>query len=155
MNRRVPRPPNMDNDFAIDLDAILDAVEKADVVTIRFLIVPHRLLIDTRHSDVEGPLVKVVPRARSLEGRFKAIKQLRPHFRLPDQITAVWWPKRVEGLVSAGIWERIVRRVSDSGFPDAAEECEKVLHDLICQEQAEISNAVTGAGYQSLWQREC
>jgi hypothetical protein len=145
----------MDNDFVIDLDAILEAVEKADVITIRFLIVPHRLLIDARHSEREGPLVKLVPRARSLEERFKAIKQLRPRFRLPDKISAVWWPKRVEGLVSAGIWERILQRFSDAGFPEAAEECQRVLDDLICQERAEIRNAVSGAGYQSLWQREC
>lgn len=146
---------NMDNDFAIDFDAILDAVEKADVITIRFLIVPHRLLIDARYSEREGPLVKLVPRARSLEERFEAIKQLRPRFRLPDKITAVWWPKRVEGLVSAGIWEHIVQRVSEAGFPGAAEECQRVLDELICQELAEIRNAVAGTGYQSLWQREC
>jgi hypothetical protein len=145
----------MDNDFVIDLDAILEAVEKADVITIRFLIVPHRLLIDARHSEREGPLVKLVPRARSLEERFKAIKQLRPRFRLPDKISAVWWPKRVESLVSAGIWGRILQRFSDSGFPEAAEECQRVLDDLICQERAEIRNAVSGTGYQSLWQREC
>jgi len=35
------------------------------------------------------------------------------------------------------------------------EECQRVLDDLICQERAEIRNAVAGAGYQSLWQREC
>jgi predicted Rdx family selenoprotein len=57
--------------------------------------------------------------------------------------------------VSAGIWERILQRVSDAGFPDAVEECQRVLDDLICQERAEIHNAVSGAGYQSLWQREC
>jgi len=145
----------MDNDFVIDLDAILDAIEKADVVTIRFLIVPHRLLIDARHTEVDGPLVKVVPRARSLDERFKTIKKLRPRFRLPEKITAVSWPRRVEGLVSAGIWDRIVQRVSEAGFPGAAEECQRVLEDLICQERAEIHNAVAGTGYQSLWQREC
>ena len=145
----------MDNDFVIDLDAILDAIDNADVITIRFLIVPQRLLIDARHSERDGPLVKVVPRARSLEERFQTIKKLRPRFRLPDKISAVWWPKRVEGLVSAGIWERIVKRVTDAGFPDVAEECQRVLDDLICEERAEIRNAVAGAGYQSLWQREC
>ena len=145
----------MDNDFVIDFDAILDAIDNADVITIRFLIVPRRLLIDARHSEREGPLVKVVPRARSLEERFKSIKKLRPRFRLPDKISAVWWPKRVDGLVSAGIWERIVKRVSEAGFPHAAEECQRVLDDLVCEERAEIRNAVAGAGYQSLWQREC
>jgi hypothetical protein len=144
----------MDNDFVIDLDAILDAIEKADVITIRFLIVPHRLLIDARHSDVDGPLLKLVPRARTLEERFKIIKKLRPRFRLPEKITAVAWPRRVEGLVSAGVWDRIVQRVSEAGFPDTAEECQRVLDDLICQERAEIHNAVAGAGYQSLWQRD-
>ncbi len=144
----------MDNDFVIDLDAILEAVEKADVITIRFLIVPQRLLIDARHSEREGPMVKLVPRARSLEERFKAIKQLRPRFRVPDKISAVWWPKRVNGLVSSGVWERILRRFNEGGFPEVAEECQRVLDDLICQERAEIHNAVVGDGYQSLWQRE-
>jgi len=143
----------MDNDFAIDIDAIFEVIDTADVITIRFLILPQRLLIDARCSQTEGPLLKVVPRAQSLEERFKAIKQLRPRFRLPDKITAIWWPRQVPSLVSSGIWDRIVRRVTSAGFPPAAEQCQQVLEELLQQERMEILHAVSGESYQCLWER--
>ncbi|KPJ48441.1 MAG: hypothetical protein AMJ38_05340 [Dehalococcoidia bacterium DG_22] len=128
----------MDNDFAIDIDAIFEVVDKADVITIRFLILPQRLLIDTRCSKSEGPLIKAVPRATSLEERFKSIKQLRPRFRLPEKITAIWWPKHVR---------------ASAGFPQADEQCQEILEELIRQEQQEILNAIAGKGYHCVWER--
>jgi len=142
----------MDNDFAIDLDAIFQVIDKAEVITIRFLILPQRLLIDARCSETEGPLIKVVPRARSLEERFKSIKQLRPRFRLPEKITAIWWPKPVHALVASGIWDRILRRMNAAGFSDTTEQCEQALQALTEHEKAEILNAVRGEGYQCLWE---
>ena len=134
----------MDNDFAIDIDAIFEVIDKADVITIRFLILPERLLIDARTSESEGPLMKPVPRAESLEERFKSIKQLRPRFRLPEKITAIWWPKHVQELVTCGVWERIVQRLTSAGFPDTADQCQDVLEELLRQEEQEIVNAVSG-----------
>jgi hypothetical protein len=143
----------MDNDFAIDIDAICQVIDKADVITIRFLILPERLLIDTRCSESEGPLIKAVPRATSLEERFKSIKQLRPRFRLPEKITAIWWPKHVQELVRCGVWDRIVQRLTSAGFPQAAEHCQELLEELIRQEQQETINAIAGKNYQRLWER--
>ena len=143
----------MDNDFAIDIDAICQVIDKADIITVRFLILPQRLLIDTRCSKSEGPLIKAVPRATSLEERFKSIKQLRPRFRLPEKITAIWWPKHVQELVTCGVWDRIVQRLASAGFPEADEQCKKVLDDLIRQEEQEIHNAIAGEGYHCLWKR--
>ncbi len=143
----------MDNDFAIDIDAIFKVIDKADVITIRFLILPQRLLIDGRCSESEGPLIKLVPRAASLEERFKSIKQLRPRFRLPEKITAIWWPKHVRELVTCGVWDRIVQRLTSAGFPQAAEKCQEVLEELVRQEEQEILNAIAGEGYHCLWAR--
>jgi hypothetical protein len=142
----------MDNDFAIDIDAIFEVIDKAEVITIRFLILPQRLLIDARSSETEGPMIKLVPRAKSLEERFKSIKRLRPRFRLPEKITAIWWPKPVHALVASGIWERIVRRMNASGFCNGTEQCEQALQSLIEDEKAEILNAVRGEGYKCLWE---
>ncbi len=143
----------MDNDFAIDINAIFEVIDKADVITIRFLILPERLLIDTRRSESEGPLIKAVPRAASLEERFKSIKQLRPRFRLPEKITAIWWPKHVQELVTCGVWDRIVQRLTNAGFPQAAEHCQEILEELIRQEEQETINAIAGKDYQYLWER--
>jgi hypothetical protein len=143
----------MDNDFAIDIDAIFQVIDKADVITIRFLILSERLLIDTRCSESEGPLIKTVPRAASLEERFKSIKQLRPRFRLPEKITAIWWPKHVRELVTCGVWDRIIQRLTSAGFPQAPERCQEILEELIQQEQQETLNAIAGKGYQCIWER--
>lgn len=143
----------MDSDYGIDFDAIWEVIDTAEVITFRFVTIPHRLLFDSRHTEMEGPLLKIVPRATSLEERFKAIKQLRPRFKLPEKITAIWWPRYIQSLVDCGVWERILERIRKSGFPQLAEQCEGTLRELKQRERAETLNAITGAGYHSLWQR--
>jgi hypothetical protein len=104
-----------------------------------------------RTSDTEGPLLKVVPRAESVEDRFRSLKQLRPRFKSPQKIVAVWWPRRVETLVALGVWDRISRRALDSGWHEAALACETVLNELRILERREVENAVRGHGYERVW----
>src|SRR3989304_4361418 len=94
-------PAAMDTDNPIDLRAVFEVIDSAEVITFRFVTIPHRLLFDTRHNEMEGPLLALVPRAASLEERVKGIRQMH-------------------------------RR-----------------------ERAEMYNAITGAGYYSLWESGC
>src|SRR5450759_3409693 len=73
-------------DYGLDMDEVVRVIESADVLVVRFAIVDTRLLIDARTTDTEGPLIAVVPKAGSVEERFKALKKLRPRFSLPDKI---------------------------------------------------------------------
>ena len=75
----------MDNEYELDLDAILETVRTADVLAFRFVTVSERLLIDNRFTEMDAPMVKLVPRASSAKERFKSLKMLRPRFRLPRQ----------------------------------------------------------------------
>jgi len=143
----------MDNEFELDHDEIIQTINTAEVVTFRFVVVPERLLFDTRSSEVDPPLVRLVPRATSVEERFRALKQLRPRFKLPEKISAIWWPRSIESLVNTGVWDAIVERVGSSGFEEAAEECGGVLEELRASERKELHNALTGEGYQSLWEK--
>lgn len=143
----------MDNDFFLDYDEIIKTVGTAEVVTFRFVVVNQRLLIDNRSSEIDPPLVKLVPRATSIEERFRSLKQLRPRFRLPEKISAIWWPKFVDTMVQRGVWEAIVQRIVDAGFAEAAQECEGVLAELRDLERQEIRNAIIGEGYQDLWEK--
>ena len=143
----------MDNDFFLDYDEIIKTVRNADVITFRFVIVSQRLLIDNRHSEIDAPLVKLVPRATSVEERFRSLKQLRPRFRLPDKISAIWWPKFVGTLVERGIWDAIVQRIDGAGFSEAARQSNDVLEELRDLERQEVRNAIVSEGYQSLWER--
>ena len=143
----------MDNDFFLDYDEIIKTVRTADVVTFRFVIVGQRLLIDNRSSEIDPPLVKLVPRATSVEGRFRSIKQLRPRFKLPEKINAVWWPKSVQSLVEHGVWDAIVQRIADGGFAETVRGCDEVLDELRALERQEVHNAITAKEYQALWEK--
>jgi len=141
----------MDNVYHLDYDAILKTVRNAEVVAFRFVTVPERLLIDNRFSEMDPPMVKLVPKVSSAEERFKSLKMLRPRFRLPAKISAIWWPRYINGLVESGVWEAVVRRIVDNGFPEAARECEGLLDELRRMERMEMLNAIGGEGYRTLW----
>ena len=143
----------MDSDYLLDYDEIIKTVRTAEVITFRFVTVNQRLLIDNRSSEIDPPIVKLVPRANSVEERFKSLKKLRPRFRLPEKISAIFWPKFVDSMVERGVWEAIAQRIEEAGFTEAARSCEGVLKELREMERCEMTNAVRGEGYQALWER--
>ncbi len=143
----------MDNDYAINLEEILRTIDTAEVLRVRFLLLDKRLLIDTRFNDVEGPLLKIVPRAGSSEETFRSLKRLRPRFALPERMTAIWWPKYIDTLRTSGVWNGIVEKVSESGYESSVKQCDEILEELIQLERQEIHNAITGKGFQTIWQR--
>lgn len=143
----------MDTEYPVDLRAVFEAIDSAEVITFRFAAMPQRLLFDTRHNEMEGPLLRLVPGATSLGARVKRIKQLRPRFRLPEKVTAVSWPRYVRSLTESGAWERILRRIGSSGYPQVADRAGEVLRELRQRERVEFLNAIIGAGYHSLWER--
>lgn len=143
----------MDNDYVLNLDDILRTVDSAEVVRIRFGLLDKRLLIDNRYNQFEGPLIKVVNRSGSSEESFRSLKRLRPRFPLPEKMTAIMWPKYVNTLHSTGVWAAIVSRVADAGHPDSVQQCEEALRELLQLERREIRNAISGDGFQTVWQR--
>jgi len=143
----------MDNDYVLNFDEILRTIASADVLRIRFLLLDKRLLIDNRYNEMEGPLVKIVPRVGSSEESFRHLKRLRPRFPLPDRMTAIWWPKYVETLCTSGVWPALVRRIQESGFDDSVRHCEEALAELRSMEHQQIRNAISGEGFQTIWQR--
>jgi len=144
----------MDNDYVLNLDDILHTIETADVVRIRFLLLEKRLLIDNRYNEFEGPLIRLVNRSGSSEESFRNLKRMRPRFPLPDKMTAIWWPKYVNTLSTSGVWSAIVARISTTGFTDATTQCDEVLRELRQLERQEVRNAISGEGFQTIWQRQ-
>ena len=109
----------MDNDYGLDLDEVKRVIASADVMMLRFVIVPQRLLMDGRSNELDGPMLKIVPRVSGARERFRELRRLRPRFALPDRITAVAWPRKIASLESTGVWTAVEERLAASGFPDA------------------------------------
>jgi len=142
------------DEFGMNLDEVMEVIDTAEVLVIRFAILDRRLLIDTRHDDVDGPLLKLVPKASSVEDRFQSLRELRPRFPLPEKIVSFTWPRQVETFRLAGLWSRIADRLIASGYTGVEEQCEAVFAELVEEEKAEVLTAIRGGpSYQSLWER--
>ncbi len=139
----------------MDLDEVIQVINTAEVLVIRFAILDKRLLMDARSSESDGPMLKLVPKASSAEERFRSLKELRPRFPVPEKIMSFTWPRHVETFKAAGLWQRIVERLSSSGHADVQEQCDAAFNELLEEEKSEVLAAIRGGeNYQSLWERD-
>ena len=141
----------MDNDYSVDLGDIVSTIRSHDVLVVRFVAAGQRLLLDFRATELDGPLVKVVQPVRSVEERYRELRQIRPRLDLPEKIVAIWWPRFITSLRTTGVWDEVMRRVSDSGHADAVRRAEDALNELIAVEVAHQRAAITGEGFKTLW----
>ena len=143
----------MDNDFNIDIGDICASIRSHDVLAIRFVSLGQRLLLDFRATEIDGPLVKVVEPVRSIEERYRNMKKLRPRFAAPDKIVVIWWTRFASSLGTTGVWDEVMRRVSEAGHTDAVRRAEETLEELIALERTLLRDAITGNGFKTLWSR--
>ena len=90
----------MDSDFRIDIGEVQRAIDVGDITALYFPLLRKTLLMDTRTTGVDGPMIKVVPMASSPEERFRDLVRMRPRLPKPESINIVPWPKYVASLVS-------------------------------------------------------
>ena len=142
------------DDLGFELDTILHAVDTAEVLIVRFPFFEKRLLIDLRSTEADPPLITLVPQASGIEERFRSVKLARPRLPVPERIVSFQWPRHVAVLQSAGVWQRIVQRLSASGHPGAEGRCEEALQQMLTEERREAMRAIRGADrYETLWER--
>jgi hypothetical protein len=145
----------MSDEFGVDLDEVYKVIDAADVLVVRFHIVPKRLLVDFWTRPGAGPLVKMVEPATSVEERFRSIKELRPQFPLPEKVMSFQWPRMTAVLVSSGVWDYLVNRIVAVGGDELAADCARVLDEITAAERVEVANAIRGSEhYQTLWERQ-
>ncbi len=142
------------DDYGLDIEEVTRVIDAAEVLVVRFAILDKRLLIDSRTNENEGPLIVVVPKAGSVEERFKSLKKLRPRFPLPEKIMSFMWPRHIDTLRNSGVWDKISGRMVSLGGEDMTPRCEEVFKQLAMEEKTEVLQAIRGGeGYQSLWER--
>ncbi len=141
----------MDGDFQVDITEIARNIETGEIISIYFPLLRKALLVDTR-CDVENePLVKLMPMVDSVEERFRSIRRLRPRFPRPESVTVIPWPKYVDSLLRLGIWDRLLTRLTASGYKNAVRACNQALDELRGLERLELARVITGENYHTLW----
>jgi hypothetical protein len=141
----------MDNDFSVDLADIAATIKSSEVITIRFIAVGQRLLLDFRCTEIDGPMVRVVSPVKSVEERYRELRKTRPRFAPPEKIEAIWWPRFAKSLDTTGIWRAVMERVSESGHVDAVRQAEEALAEIVQLEHRQQIDAVRGTGFRTLW----
>ena len=144
----------MDMDYPIDLSEVLNILDTSDVVIVRFSTVEKRLLLDFRLSSTDQPMIRLVNRVNSAEERFRDLRRLRPGLALPDRIMTFQWPKHIASLERLGVLNKVVEKFRTLGYPELEEACQRVYDELRALEHQELLAAVTGEGYQALWEKK-
>ena len=142
----------MDSVFRIDIGEVHKAIDTGEIIALYFPLLRKTLLMDTRTSAIDGPMIKVVPMASSPEERFRELVRMRPRFPKPESISIIPWPKYAARLVETGVWDRIVRRYIEIGPPDIVRQCNDALQEITGFEREEIRRAITGEGYETFWE---
>lgn len=142
-------------EFGVDLDIILNAVDTAEVLIVRFPFIEKRLLVDMRPGDGDLPVIALVPQASGIEERFRSVRQARPRLPLPERIISFHWPRHADLLKAAGVWQRIERRLVEAGHAGMEKRCDEVWAALLAEERREVMAAIRGGErYRTLWERQ-
>ena len=143
----------MDSDYVIDLPEVLKNVQEAEVVSLYFPLFRKVLLVDTRHDEIEGPVVRVVPMVNTVEERVRALRRMRPRFGRPQSLTLIPWPKQVDSVERLGVLNALMERLVLLGYADRVPEFRKCVGELREYERAEMVAAITGENYETIWPR--
>ncbi len=141
----------MEGNFLFEIDEVLRNVQEAEVMSIFFPSFRRALIIDTRSNTDDGPMVRLMPMASSPQDRVRSIRKLRPGFPRLQNLTLIPWQRYVDSLVNLGVWEKIVKRIEESGDPKAIQACDAALTELHRLERQELVAAISGDNYQTIW----
>lgn len=143
----------MDRSFGLDFEAVMHHVDTAQTMSFFFPMLRRSLVVDMRQGPEDGPLVKVMPVARSAGDRLRSLKRLRPHMPRPREITSIPWPVYARTLVTSGVWERLLSRLAESGSEDAVRAAKGALVELMQAERQELAALIRGDQYETIWAR--
>ncbi|MBI01066.1 MAG: hypothetical protein CL783_01125 [Chloroflexi bacterium] len=143
----------MDFGYGNGVSGVFKFIENAEVMAVFFPKFGQSIVIDVRVKESDPPLVRVVPMARSIADRLRSIKRMRPSLPRPRDIVAVPWIGYVEAMQSSGLWNKIIGRIEESGYPEALEAADKAFDELVRMERRELAQLIMGEQYETLWAR--
>jgi len=139
----------------VDMEAIRRVIATADVFIVRFALLEHRLMVDSRLDSEGRPFVKMVPPVTSAEERYRYLQRERPGMPPPEQITVFQWPRSIRTLREAGLWAAIEERLVVIGGDAALALGQTAYRDALRLEDADKRAMILGGeGYETVWERK-
>lgn len=142
-----------DNDYTVDLEELRRHIDRADVVCIFFPILRQTLVLDSRVTDIDGPMVRVAPMVQNSEERLAWLEAIRPRLGRPESVVLSPWPKGVAVLQASGILDAIRDHLADIGAPGATDALDRAYAELVSAEREDLRSAIVGDNYRTVWSR--
>ena len=141
----------MDGDLEQDLHEVMKKIDDAEVVSLFFPTLRKAVVIDTRSNEIDGPMIRIMPMVASPQERVRSITKLRSEFPRVKNLTLIPWPRYVDSLANLGLWDRVVKRLKDTGYDEAVSTCQEVLEELRRLEKVELASVVRGENFHTIW----
>ena len=141
----------MDGDLEQDLHEVMKKIDDAEVVSLFFPTLRKAVVIDTRSNEIDGPMIRIMPMVASPQERVRSITKLRSEFPRVKNLTLIPWPRYVDSLANLGVWDRVVKRLKDTGYEEAVSTCQEVLEELRRLEKVELASVVRGENFHTIW----
>ncbi len=141
------------DDFAVDLEELFNDIDNAEVVSISFPTFDRSAVFDMRSNESDGPMLRIMSMVSSPRERIRSVRRLRPGFPRATGLTVIPWHGYVDTLVQNGIWAKLVERFSRSGSNqrESQDTCASVLRELRQCEKTEMTAAILGDNYHTIW----
>ncbi|MBI5949144.1 MAG: hypothetical protein HY875_13470 [Chloroflexi bacterium] len=140
-----------ENGLEVDMAALEDVLQRADVLTIGFALFAERLLIDTRTREGEGPLVAVVGPVQTVQERYLWLGQHRGNFGAPEAFSFFVWPKTVRTLIDTDVLATMRARLA-AVSPEGESALRDVLDRFAALEREAMRAAVVGdEPWRTVW----
>jgi len=140
-----------ENGVEVDVEAVHDLLRRADVLAIGFTLFPERLLVDTRASADEGPLVAIVAPVATVQERYLWLGKHRGNFGAPEAFSFFMWPHTVRNLRERDILVPLRERLAEISN-DGAEMLDHALGRLAEFERAAMREAIRGSEpWRAVW----
>ncbi len=139
-----------ENGIDVDVAALNELLQKADVLTIGFTLFPERILVDVRSSEQQGNLATMVEPVTSVQERYLWLGRHRGAFGAPQAFSFFVWPHTVKSLIARDLLAPLMARLD----PDAARQLDTALREALRLERAAMVKAVTGdESWPAIWAR--
>ncbi len=143
-----------ENGLQVDLEALRERLENADLIVIGFNAFAERLLLDVRSSPSEGPLVAVVAPLSSVQERYAWLGKHRSSFGMPDDFTFALWPHSIELIREHDVLGPMGARMA-AVSNEADQAMSRAIARLEVLERRTIREAVLGGpNWETLWPGE-
>lgn len=143
--------PHSENGPQVDVAALRERLERADLVVIGFHAFAERLLLDARSSPAEGPLVAVVAPVASMRERHAWLERHRAAFGQPDGFTFAVWPHSIALLREDEVLAPMSARMA-AVSNEAELAMSRALARLRVLERCALREAVRGGpAWETLW----